>query len=67
MIWDSTGNSVSRRTVAVNPASQTAYFAVRVAAGGAKKDVLLSIDGNGKVKEVALDNVKFVAVPLNRG
>ena len=55
-------NDIQILKVAVNPASQTAYFAVRMLS--TKKDVLLSIDGNGKVKEVALDNVKFVAVPL---
>jgi hypothetical protein len=48
--------------VAVNPASQTAYFAVRMLA--MKKDIVLTLDGNGKVKELSLENVKFVGVPL---
>jgi hypothetical protein len=48
--------------VAVNPASQRAYIAVRMLA--MKKDIVLTVDGNANVKEFALENVKFVAVPL---
>jgi hypothetical protein len=47
---------------AVNPASQKAYFAVRMLA--LKKDLVLTLDGNSKVQELPLDNVKFVTVPL---
>jgi hypothetical protein len=46
--------------MAVNPVSQTAYFAVRVN----KKDVILTVDGAGKVGEFALENVKFATVAL---
>jgi hypothetical protein len=56
------GKDVQILKLAVNPASHTAYFAVRLLT--AKKDLLLTIDGNGKVNEFALDNVKYVAVPL---
>jgi hypothetical protein len=57
-----TGKDVEIKKIAVNPASQTAYFAVRLLT--AKKDLVLTLDGNGKVKEFSLENVKFVAVPL---
>jgi hypothetical protein len=57
-----TGKDIEIKKIAVNPASQTAYFAVRMLS--AKKDLVMTIDGNGKVNEFALDNVKFVAVPL---
>jgi hypothetical protein len=50
------------KKMAINPASQTAYFAVRLLP--TKKDLIMTVDGNGKVKEFALDRVKFVAVPL---
>lgn len=43
--------------VAVNPASRTAYVAVR--SMKIKQDVLLTIDGTGKVAEFSLENVKF--------
>jgi hypothetical protein len=56
------GKDVEIRKVAVNPASQTAYLAVRMLA--AKKDLLMTVDGNGSIKEFATENVKFVAVPL---
>jgi hypothetical protein len=57
-----TAKDIEILKVAVNPASQTAYFAVRMLA--LKKDIVLTLDGNGKVKEVSLENVKFVNVPL---
>jgi hypothetical protein len=50
------------RKIAVNPASQTVYLAVQSLA--AKKDILLTVDGNGKVKEFSTENVKFRAFPL---
>lgn len=58
----STAKGIEIRKVAVNPASRTAYFAIRGL--DAKKDLILTVDGAGKVKEFALDNVKFIAVPL---
>jgi hypothetical protein len=48
--------------IAVNSASNTAYLAVRMLAS--KRDLLMTVDGTGKIKEFGLDNVKFVAVPL---
>jgi hypothetical protein len=57
-----TAKDIQILKMAVNPASQTAYFAVRMLA--MKKDIVLTLDGNGKVQELALDNVKFVGVPL---
>src|SRR5205823_11708592 len=50
------------KKIAINPMSQTAYFAVRMLT--TKKDLVLTIDGTGKVKEFSLENVKYVAVPL---
>lgn len=51
--------------IAVNPASRKAYIAVRNLK--AKQDVLLTVDGAGKVEEFALDNVKYHQYALNAG
>jgi hypothetical protein len=51
--------------VAVNPASHRAYVAVR--SMKAKQDVLLTIDGAGKVEEFSLENVKYNRYPVNTG
>jgi hypothetical protein len=51
--------------LAVNPASGTAYIAVRRQDN--KKNLILTVDGTGKVGEFALANVKHVAVPLPKG
>src|SRR5262245_30707831 len=48
------GKDIQILKLAVNPASQTAYFAVRMLSS--KKDLVLCLDGNGKVKEFALEN-----------
>jgi hypothetical protein len=48
--------------MAVNPVSHTAYFAVRNL--DAKKDLILTLDGTGKIGELMLDNVKYVRVAL---
>jgi hypothetical protein len=56
------GKDLEIKKIAVNPASHTVYFAVRLLT--TKKDLVMTLDGNGKMKEFALDNVKFVAVPL---
>lgn len=53
------------RSVAVNPASQTAYFVVRKLDD--KKTLLLTLDGNGELGEFPLENVKHVAIPLPKG
>ncbi len=57
-----TGQGIDLGKLAVNPASQTAYVAVR--AKDANKDLILTIDGTGKVAECALENVKHIAVTL---
>jgi hypothetical protein len=43
--------------LAVNPASHRAYLAVRKLAG--KQDLILTVDGQGKIQEYLLDNVKY--------
>jgi hypothetical protein len=45
------------RKLAVNPASHRAYLAVRKLAD--KQDLILTVDGQGKIQEYALDNVKY--------
>ena len=57
-----TAKDIEILKVAVNPASHTAYFAVRHL--GTKQDLVLTVDGTGKVKEFGLENVKHIAVPL---
>ncbi len=51
--------------LAVNPASGVAYFAVR------KQDdktcLILTVDGNGKIDEFALENVKYARLGLPTG
>jgi hypothetical protein len=51
--------------VAVHPTSQIAYFAVRKLDG--KQDLILTVDGAGKVREFALDKVKFTRYTLPPG
>lgn len=41
----------------VNPDSQRAYIAVRKLSG--KQDLILTVDGQGKIQEYSLDNVKY--------
>ncbi len=53
------------RALAVNPASQTAYFLVNKLDD--KKSLLLTLDGKGEIGEFALENVKHVAIPLPKG
>ena len=48
--------------LAVNPASRTAYIAVRKLDG--KKDIILTLAGDGKIGEFALENVKHTIYPL---
>jgi hypothetical protein len=51
------GKGIEIRKLAVNPASHRAYLAVRKLAG--KQDLILTVDGQGKIQEYALDNVKY--------
>jgi hypothetical protein len=62
-----TGKGIQILKLAVNPASYTAYFAVRNRDG--KKDLILTMDGTGKVSEFPLDNVKYarIALPVTGG
>ena len=48
--------------LAVNRASGKAYLVVRKQ--GAKVPLIMTVDGEGKIDEFALDKVDFVAVPL---
>jgi hypothetical protein len=51
--------------LAVNPASGKAYFAVRKMDD--KRDLILTVDGSGKVGELALDSVKYARIKLPAG
>jgi hypothetical protein len=53
------------QSMAVNPASTTAYFVVRKLDD--KKTLLLTLDGSGEVAEFPLTNVKHVVIPLPKG
>ena len=57
-----TGKGIEIQKMVVNPASQKAYFAVRILSG--KKDLILTVDGAGKINEFVLDSVKHTRVPL---
>src|SRR5581483_4956279 len=56
------GKGIEIVKMAVNPASQTAYFVVRIQQG--KHDAILTVDGTGKVSEFSLENVPHVIVSL---
>src|SRR5687767_5408896 len=49
--------------LAVNPVSQTAFIAVR----NSGKPVILTVDGEGKIGEFALENVKHAKLDLSTG
>ncbi|MCI0464034.1 MAG: hypothetical protein L0Z62_44435 [Gemmataceae bacterium] len=57
-----TAKGISLTKMAVNPASSRAYFAVRKTDD--KSDLILTMDGTGKVNEFRLDNVKHVRIKL---
>jgi hypothetical protein len=57
-----TAKGIEINKLAVNPASHTAYFAIRGL--DTKMDMILTLDGSGKISDFPLDNVKYVAVPL---
>ncbi len=52
---DAKGIDIIKLTV--NPASHRGYLAVRKLAN--KQDLILTVDGQGKIQEYALDNVKY--------
>lgn len=57
-----TAKGIEILKLAVNPASTTAYFAVRKLDD--KKSLVLTLDGAGKVNELRLDNVKYARAKL---
>jgi len=57
-----TADKIEISNLAVNRASGTAYLVVRNQAE--KKSVIVTVDGDGKIGEVSLENVEYVAVPL---
>jgi len=60
-----TAKDIEIKRVAVNPASRKAYVAVRSLKS--KQDIILTIDGDGKVAEFSLENVKYQKYPLTVG
>jgi hypothetical protein len=58
-------DKIEIRKLAVNPASQMAYLAVRKLDG--KQDLILTLDGQGKLREFSLDSVKFSRYSLPAG
>ena len=59
------GKGIDIVHMAVNPKSQTVYFAIRKQDD--KKMLILTLDGDGKVNEFALTDVKHVVIPLPKG
>ena len=59
------GKGIEINKLAVNPASRIAYVAVRKLDG--KKDLILTISGDGKIGEFALENVKHTVYALPPG
>jgi hypothetical protein len=58
-------SGIEIQKMAVNPASNTAYVAVRNVSP--KTDVILTIAPDGKINEFSLQNVKYTAYPLATG
>jgi len=56
------GGDIEIVSLVVNPASGTAYVVVRKQ--DEKKSVIVTVDGDGKIGEVSLEKVDYVAVPL---
>jgi hypothetical protein len=57
-----TGDGIEIRKLAVNPASQTAYIAVRKLSG--KQDLILTVDGAGKIRPLDLQAVTYARIKL---
>jgi len=57
-----TAKGVEITKLIVNPASRKAYVAVRKLDG--KQDLIVTVDGQGKIQEYSLDNVKFSSYTL---
>jgi hypothetical protein len=60
-----TSKDIEIRRIAVNPASRKLYVAVRSLKGN--QYAILTIDGDGKVDEFSLENVKYNKYPLEVG
>jgi len=56
-----TAKGITIVKMAVNPTSAKAYFAIKA---GAKNSIILTVDGNGKIGECNLDNVKYARFKL---
>jgi len=56
------GKGIEILKLAVNPASHRAFLAVRKLNG--KQDLILTVDGQGKIQEFPLDSVKYTAYKL---
>jgi hypothetical protein len=59
------GGNVEIVSMAVNRASGTAYLIVRNQ--DEKKSLIVTVDGDGKIGELSLEKVDYVAVPLPKG
>jgi hypothetical protein len=60
-----TASGIDILKLAVNPASHKVYIAARKLQG--KQDIILTIDGDGKVSEFPLEKVKHTRYALNTG
>jgi len=58
-----TANKIEFRGMAVNRASGTVYVIVK----NAGKSIIITVDGDGKIGEVALDKIDHVVIPLPKG
>jgi hypothetical protein len=60
-----TASGIDILKMAVNPVSQRVYLAVKKLQG--KDDMIVTVDGAGKVSEFPLEKVKYTRYPLNTG
>lgn len=60
-----TGKQIVITDLAVNPASKLTYVAIRRQSDG--KPIILTVDGEGKIGEFALENVTYARVQLPAG
>lgn len=60
-----TASGIDMLKMAVNPASRRVYIAVKKLQG--KEDIIVTVDGNGKVSEFPLEKVKYTRYALNTG
>jgi hypothetical protein len=60
-----TASGIDILKMTVNPASHRVYIAVRKLQG--KQDIIVTLDGDGKVSELPLEKVKYSQFALNTG